>query len=53
MHMGHLNTIYNTNPQGWILTVPSEHDWEPEEFVVRLQGVIVQKELPPVTVRYG
>ena len=52
MQMDHINPIYNTNPQGWILTVPGEHDSEPEEFVVRLQGVIVQKELPPVTVRY-
>ena len=53
MQMDHIKPVYNTNPPGWILTIPSERDLEPEEFVVRFQGVIMQKELPPVTVRYG
>ena len=27
------------------------HNMEHEEFVVRLQGVIAQKELPPITIK--
>jgi hypothetical protein len=45
--------VLNTNPPGWIFTVPDERGLEHEELVVRLQGVIAQKELPPVTVRYA
>jgi len=53
MQMDHIKPVFNTNPPGWILTIPGECDLEHEEFVVRLQGVIVQKALPPVMVRYG
>jgi hypothetical protein len=53
MQMDHIKPVFNTNPPGWILTIPGECDLEHEEFVVRLQGVIVQKEFPPVMVRYG
>jgi hypothetical protein len=51
--MDHIIPVLNTNPPGWIFTIPSEHDLEQEEFVVRFQGVIAQKELPPVIVRYA
>ena len=51
--MDHIIPVLKTNPPGWIFTIPSERDLEHEEFVVRLQGVIAQKELPPVTVRYA
>jgi hypothetical protein len=53
MKMDHVKPVFNTNPPGWILTIPGESDLEYEEFVIRLQGVIVQKELPPITERYG
>jgi len=51
--MDHVKPVFNTNPPGWILTIPGESDLEYEEFIIRLQGVIVQKELPPITERYG
>lgn len=44
--------VFNNSPPGWILTVAKYDNPESEELVVRLQGVIVQSELPPVTVRW-
>ena len=51
--MDHIIPSFNANPPGWIFTVPDEQGIEHKEFVVGLQGVIVQKKLPPVTVRYA
>ena len=50
--MDHIIPVWNANPPGWIFTIPGEQGLEHKEFVVRLQGVIAQKELPPITVKY-
>ena len=52
IQMDNIIPVFNSNPPGWILTVPGARNSEHEEFVIKLQGVITQKELPPITVRY-
>jgi hypothetical protein len=52
IQMDHIIPVWNANPPGWIFTIPGEQGLEHEEFVVRLQGVIAQKELPPITIKY-
>jgi hypothetical protein len=41
------------HPQHWKLTFTNDKSSDHEELVVRMQGIITRKDLPPVTRRYA
>lgn len=47
-----IKPVLNEKPTYWRLTIPGSDTSESEELVWTIQGVIVNKDLPPVLNRY-
>jgi hypothetical protein len=43
-----LNPVLNNKPTYWRLTVPTSNTDKSEELVLSMQGVITNKDLPPI-----
>jgi hypothetical protein len=46
-----LKPILNEKPTYWRLTVPTSESTQIEELVLSMQGVIVNKDLPPILIK--
>jgi hypothetical protein len=46
-----LKPVLNEKPTYWRLTIPSMDETQKEELVLSMQGVILNKDLPPVLKR--
>ena len=45
--------ILGEHPQHWKLTFTNNESSEHEELVLRMQGIITHKDLPPITRQYA
>ena len=52
LQFDNLKPVLNEKPTYWRLTVPTSEVTQTEELVLSMQGVIVNKDLPPMLMKW-